>query len=259
MSGTSWKADITQHPGISTPNTLGLLIVLVLLFSTIAADNSTATSANTFWDHLEYYLSTYGYWALFFVILLEDFGLPLPGETMLLASSYMAASGKMQTFDIFIIAVIAAILGDNIGYFIGFKGGRKFLTKFGHYIFLDEQHLHRLDAFFTKHGALIIIPARFIDGLRQLNGLLAGMSRLPWHKFLVYNIIGAVFWVGGWMLLIHILYSQASQYLGVVKNIQTYLFILLIILILGAGIRLIYHHFFSSGKASKKTADEQGS
>lgn len=250
MSGFSWKRNITPRTQILTPKTFGVVIIFMLLIS------AHGTETSNFWNHLEYYLKTYGYWALFFVIFLEDFGLPLPGETMLLASSYMAASGKMHTVDIFIIAVIAAILGDNIGYFIGFKGGRKFLTKFGHYIFLDEQRLHRLDAFFTKHGASIIIPARFIDGLRQVNGLLAGMSRLPWHKFLIYNIIGAVFWVGGWMLLIQILYSQASQYLGVVKNIQTYLFILLILLIVLAVLRLIYHHYFSSDRSSKETAEE---
>ena len=233
-----------------------ILLVFAVVGTTMAAPSNTVADSNTFWTHLQYYLQTYGYWALFFVIFLEDFGLPLPGETMLLASSYMAAAGKMQTVDIFIIAVIAAILGDNLGYFIGLKGGRKFLTKYGHYIFLDQKRLHHLDEFFTRHGASIIIPARFIDGLRQVNGLLAGMSRLPWYRFVIYNVLGAVLWVGGWMALIQVLYSQASQYLGVVKNIQTYLFVLLILLIAGAIARLIYRHYFPSDDHSGNTAEE---
>lgn len=233
-----------------------ILLVFAVVTTTTANASNTVAGGSTFWTHLQYYLQTYGYWALFFVIFLEDFGLPLPGETMLLASSYMAAAGKMHTIDIFIIGVVAAILGDNLGYFIGLKGGRKFLTKYGHYIFLDQKRLHRLDEFFTKHGASIIIPARFIDGLRQVNGLLAGMSRLPWHRFILYNVLGAILWVGGWMALIQVLYSQARQYLGVVKNIQTYLFVLLILLIAGAIGRLIYRHYFSSDDHSGKTSEE---
>ena len=233
-----------------------MLLVFAVVATTTAAGSSTAATNSPFWTHLQSYLQRYGYWALFFVIVLEDFGLPLPGETMLLASSYMAAAGKMHTIDIFVIAVVAAILGDNLGYLIGLKGGRKFLAKYGHYIFLNQQRLHHLDEFFTRHGASIIIPARFIDGLRQVNGLLAGMSRLPWRKFVLYNVLGAILWVGGWMALIRILYSQASQYLGVVKNIQTYLFILLILLIVGALIRLIYHHYTSTDDHSEKTAEE---
>lgn len=233
-----------------------ILLVFAVVSTTTAAGSNAVVGNSTFWHHLQHYLQTYGYWALFFVIFLEDFGLPLPGETILLASSYMAAAGKMDTIDIFIIAVIAAILGDNLGYLIGLKGGRKFLTKYGHYIFLDEDRLHHLDSFFTKHGASIVIPARFIDGLRQVNGLLAGMSRLPWRKFVLYNVLGAILWVAAWMALIQILYTQASQYLGVVKNIQTYLFILLILLIAGAIGRLIYRHYFPSDDHSEKTAEE---
>ncbi|HKI46767.1 MAG TPA: DedA family protein [Balneolales bacterium] len=233
-----------------------ILLVFAVVGTTMAVGNNTAADSTTFWTHLQYYLQTYGYWALFFVIFLEDFGLPLPGETMLLASSYMAAAGKMHTIDIFVIAVLAAILGDNLGYFIGLKGGRKFLTKYGHYIFLDQERLHHLDDFFSRHGASIIIPARFIDGLRQVNGLLAGMSRLPWHKFVIYNVLGAILWVGGWMALIRILYTQASQYLGVVKNIQTYLFVLLVLLIVGAVGRLIYRHYFPSDDHPEKAAEE---
>jgi membrane protein DedA with SNARE-associated domain len=99
---------------------------------------------------------------------------------------------------VFLVGVVAAVIGDNVGFAVGHFGGRPLVERFGRYIFLTPQRLDRTEAFFDRHGGKIVTVARFVDGLRQLNGLLAGIVGMHWLKFLGYNALGAVLWVGTW-------------------------------------------------------------
>jgi membrane protein DedA with SNARE-associated domain len=143
-------------------------------------------------------LEHYGYLAVGGLVLVEDFGVPVPGEVMLIAAAAFAGSGNMNIAVVFLVAVLGATIGDNIGFAIGHFGGRPLAERFGRYIFLTPERLDRAEAFFNHHGGKVVAVARFIEGLRQINGLLAGIAGMHWLKFLGYNALGAVLWVGTW-------------------------------------------------------------
>jgi membrane protein DedA with SNARE-associated domain len=165
-------------------------------------------------------LNRYGYLAVGGFITLEDFGIPLPGETILIAAAVYAGAGKLNIIAVLVIGVVAAVLGDNIGYLIGTYGGRRVVERWGRYVFITPERLDKAEAFFQRRGGWIVVIARFIEGLRQLNGIIAGTSSMPWRKFVVYNILGAVLWVGTWASLgyfagnhIDVIYEQINKYL----------------------------------------------
>jgi membrane protein DedA with SNARE-associated domain len=146
-------------------------------------------------------LEQYGYLGVAGMLFLEDFGVPVPGEIMLIAAAVFAGAGQMNIAVVFLVAVLAAVIGDNIGFTVGHFGGRPLAERFGRYIFLTPQRLDRAETFFNRHGGKVVAAARFIDGLRQINGLLAGIAGMHWLKFLAYNALGAVLWVGAWCAL----------------------------------------------------------
>ena len=143
----------------------------------------------------------YGYFAVGGLLLLESMGIPFPGETTLIAAAVFAGIGQLNIFIVIIIGVIAAILGDNIAFAIGNFGGKRLLNRYGKYIFLPPERYAKFEEFFNRNGGKVVIVARFIDGLRQLNGIIAGSSDMKWSKFIVFNTIGAFLWVLTWTLL----------------------------------------------------------
>jgi membrane protein DedA with SNARE-associated domain len=143
-------------------------------------------------------LDRWGYFAVAGVIGVESFGVPAPGQTIMVAAAIYAGAGRLNVFAVAAIAFVAAVLGDNIGYWIGVRGGRKLALRWGRYVFLTPERLHRAEGFFARRGGRVVMIARFIDGLRQLNGVIAGITAMPWRTFLIYNAIGAALWVGVW-------------------------------------------------------------
>jgi membrane protein DedA with SNARE-associated domain len=93
---------------------------------------------------------------------------------------------------------VGAVLGDNIGFAIGHFGGRRLVERYGRYVFLTPERLEKTTRFFDRHGGKIIIVARFIEGLRQANGIIAGTTGMHWSRFLIFNAIGAALWVAVW-------------------------------------------------------------
>jgi membrane protein DedA with SNARE-associated domain len=146
-------------------------------------------------------LERYGYLGVGGMLFLEDFGVPVPGEIMLIAAAVFAGAGQMNIAVVFGVAVLAAVVGDNIGYVVGHFGGRPLAERFGRYVFLTPERLDRAEKYFNVHGGKIVAIARFVDGLRQVNGLLAGIVGMHWLKFLGYNALGAVLWVATWCSL----------------------------------------------------------
>jgi membrane protein DedA with SNARE-associated domain len=143
-------------------------------------------------------LEHYGYLAVGGFVLLEDFGVPVPGETMLISAALFAGAGHLNIAVVIVVAVLGAVIGDNIGYAVGRLGGRPLAERWGRYVFLTPARLDRAETFFDAHGGKVVAIARFIEGLRQVNGLLAGIAGMHWLKFLGFNALGAVLWVGTW-------------------------------------------------------------
>lgn len=147
---------------------------------------------------IHHFVVDYGYLAVFLGIFLEDFGLPTPGETMLIAGSVMASRGSFNIYWMLLIAWTAAVTGDSIGYLIGATGGHRLLVRFGSRIGITLERLQKVEEFFARYGDAVIVFARFFVILRQLNGIVAGSLEMPWPRFFLYNSIGAALWVGFW-------------------------------------------------------------
>jgi membrane protein DedA with SNARE-associated domain len=151
-----------------------------------------------FLDSLRPVLDQYGYLAVTGFVLLEDFGVPVPGETILILGAVYAGTGRLQIWLVGLLGFLGAVVGDNIGFAIGHFGGRALVERYGRYVFLTPERLDKTTDFFERHGGKIIIVARFIEGLRQANGIIAGISGMHWARFVVFNAIGAALWVGVW-------------------------------------------------------------
>jgi membrane protein DedA with SNARE-associated domain len=161
---------------------------------------------------LQAYLNHYGYWAVFGALLLEGFGMPVPGETLLIASALLASRGEMHIVPVLLVACVAAVTGDNIGYAIGRFGGRKLVLRHGRYALITEQRLQKAEGFFRRYGGAVVVAARFLAGLRQLNGIVAGTVKMRWRRFLIYNMLGALLWVGFWGVLFYELGEKAARF-----------------------------------------------
>ncbi len=136
----------------------------------------------------------YGYAVVFGGVFLENTGLPVPGETVLLAGAALAHHGQLSLGWVIVTAIAAAILGDNLGFFIGRRGGRRIAERHGWRIGLTPDRLIQFDRFFDKHGPKTVFAARFITGLRVVGAVLAGGSGMAWPTFIFYNATGAIVW-----------------------------------------------------------------
>jgi membrane-associated protein len=145
---------------------------------------------------LRRYFAEYGYWTVAVVLLLENAGIPLPGETTLLFAAFMAFSGHQLTLTgVIVVGVIACTIGDNIGYWIGHHGGRPLLEHQRRIFRISDEHLARGEQFFVRYGSFTVFFARFVFGMRIIAGPLAGVLKMPWKKFVLFNFLGAVLWV----------------------------------------------------------------
>jgi membrane protein DedA with SNARE-associated domain len=146
------------------------------------------------WSLIEPFLASYGAFAIFVMTYLESLGLPLPGETGVIAAALLAAKGELSIGPVYLAVLSGAILGDSTGYLIGRAGGQALLRKFGTYIGLGPDKLDRIETRFRTSGLWLVTIARFLPVMRQINGLLCGSLALPWHRFLLAQGLGAVLW-----------------------------------------------------------------
>jgi membrane protein DedA with SNARE-associated domain len=177
--------------------------------------------------HLAPLLDHYGYLAVGGFITLEDFGIPVPGETILIAAAVYAGAGRLNIFAVAVIAIVAAVIGDNIGYAIGRFGGRALVLRFGKYVRLTSERLDKAEGFFRRYGGIVVTVARFIEGLRQANGIVAGISRMPWPKFLAFNALGATLWVGTWASIGYLAGDHITAIYNTITRYSLYLLIAL--------------------------------
>jgi membrane protein DedA with SNARE-associated domain len=151
-----------------------------------------------FLNSLAPYLKHYGYLSVAVIVMIESFGPPLPGETIIIAASIYAGAGSLNIWLVALVAFAAAVIGDNLGYLIGRKGGHALVERYGKYIGATPERYGKAEDFFKRHGSWIVIVARFIEGLRQLNGIIAGTAEMPWRKFAAAQALGAAIWVATW-------------------------------------------------------------
>ena len=175
--------------------------------------------ADQLFDLLRQFFDVYGYWTLVIILLLENTGLPVPGETTLLFASFLAYSEReLHIGYIILFGTIACTLGDNIGYLIGHRGGRPLLDRYQRFFHVRQSTIGRGERLFRRHGSVTIFFARFIFGLRIIAGPLAGVMRMPWRKFALFNFLGASVWVTVISLVGYFFGSQWDLVLAIVKR-----------------------------------------
>lgn len=146
-------------------------------------------------ENLQYLIATYGYWAVGGIVGLESLGLPLPGETALvLAALYAGSHHELSILGIIISAATGAILGDNVGYWLGPEFGYRFLRRYGGYVGLSDIRIKLGQYLFLRHGTKVVFLGRFVAVLRVLAAFLAGANQMDWRRFLFANAAGGIIW-----------------------------------------------------------------
>jgi membrane protein DedA with SNARE-associated domain len=181
-----------------------------------------------------------GYYGLALLVLIEGFGVPAPGETAIIVAAGYAGHGRLNIVVVAIVAFLAAVVGDSIGFWIGRAGGRRLVLRFGRFVRLTEARLTRAEQFMSRRGPIVVAAARFIEGLRQLNGVVTGVTGMRWPKFVLFNAIGAALWVGAWTTAGYLAGDHIKAIEATVHQYQWYA--------IGAGVLVIagwiaIHHF----------------
>jgi membrane protein DedA with SNARE-associated domain len=176
-------------------------------------------------------LEHFGLWAILALVLLEDFGIPVPGETVLIAGAIFAGSGQLNIVAVGVVGFVAAVVGDNIGYGIGRFGGRALVERWGKYVFITPERLDKAEAFFKRHGGKIITIARFIEGLRQAIGIFAGITDMHWLRFVAFNALGAALWVGTWVSIGYFAGQHITTIYNAITRYSLYVAIAAVVLI----------------------------
>jgi len=152
-------------------------------------------ATTTFLGELQQLVTLHGYWVVGLIVGLESLGLPLPGETILvLAAIYAATEPSFNIWVVIAVAAFGAIIGDNIGYWLGSKYGYALLLRYGERIGMFEPRIKLGQYLFVRHGAKVVFLGRFVALLRILAAFLAGLNRMPWRAFLMANATGGVIW-----------------------------------------------------------------
>ncbi len=145
-------------------------------------------------DLLQDIAREYGYWAVFCGILLENMGIPIPGETVTLVGGFLAGNQELNVWYVFAAAMVGAIVGDSGGYWLGYYGGWPLLVKIGGWLRVSESSLEEVRDRFSQNAGKAVLLGRFVALLRVFAGPLAGITRMPYYRFLICNAIGAATW-----------------------------------------------------------------
>jgi len=162
------------------------------------------------------YIGHMGYWGIFFLMFLESTFFPFPSEIIMIPAGYLAFKGEMNVYLVVIVGILGSVLGALFNYYLALYFGRKFILKYGKYVFIKEETLDKLEAFFTKHGELSTFNGRLIPGIRQLISLPAGLAKMNVVTFSLYSALGAGIWVIVLVVLGYLLGSNEaliSEYL----------------------------------------------
>jgi membrane protein DedA with SNARE-associated domain len=205
-------------------------------------------------------LDHYGYWAIALLILLENIGIPvIPGETALLAGSIFAGTGRagLNVVGVGIVAVVAAVAGAEIGYLIGRTAGRELILRHGKYVLIKPHHLERAEATVSRYGGIVVVVARFIVVLRELNGIVSGITGMRWVTFLFFNVVGACAWVATWLTIGYVAGDHITTIYSGINRYALYVLIALAVLLAAyIGRRLIRRRRAARAIAEPAKADD---
>ena len=146
---------------------------------------------------MTHFIQDYGLFFLFGIVCLESAGLWLPGETALIAAAVYASKGHLSITAVVVVAAAAAIIGDNIGYWLGREGGRRLLYRYAVLRRFADKVLPPAERFFERHGGKAVFFARFFGGVRVTGAWMAGITRMSWWRFLFWNAAGGIVWAIG--------------------------------------------------------------
>jgi len=140
-------------------------------------------------------VSSFGYFGIFVMMFLESTVVPIPSEIVMIPAGYLAANGEMNIYIVLFMGIFGSLAGAVFNYYLALKYGRPFLSKYGKYIFFNEQTQKKIDDFFLKHGHISTFSGRLIPGVRHLISIPAGLARMNFFKFTFYTTLGAGIWV----------------------------------------------------------------
>jgi membrane protein DedA with SNARE-associated domain len=188
-------------------------------------------------QHLMAYFDRYGYWTVFGGLLLENAGVPVPGETILLLASFLASSKhELSLPRIMLVAVAAAVCGDNIGYAFGRYFGRPLLNRYQGLFRISEETIRRGETLIKRRGALAIFLARFIAGLRIVAGPIAGILNMDWRRFVVFNLLGGIAWVSAVSLIGYFFGGRIHWVIRIMGRINFLVLLIIVLIAIGARI-----------------------
>jgi membrane protein DedA with SNARE-associated domain len=199
-------------------------------------------------SHVHAAIAHYGYAAVGLGILLEDFGLPTPGETLLIAGAIAASQGDLNIWLLLFLGWLGGTVGDNIGYAIGYNGGHRLMLRYGGRIGITDAKLKLVEGFFARYGGWVIVFARFVVVARQFNGIVAGTLEMPWWRFVTLNAIGAALWVGFWGGLAYVLGKRFYILLRHFNEYRPYVFATI-----GVAVLIAAGYFIWRWQRRKKT------
>ena len=181
-------------------------------------------------DFLRQHFTTHGYWTLAITLLLENAGIPLPGETMLLFASFLAFKHQQLSLGLIILVGTAACtLGDNIGYWIGNRGGRPLLHRYQKVFWISDERIARGEKMFDRFGPATVFFARFVFGMRIIAGPLAGVLRMQWRRFVLFNFLGAALWVTVISSVGYLFGQHWHRLLRIVSRVNAAIFVVAVI------------------------------
>jgi membrane protein DedA with SNARE-associated domain len=203
-------------------------------------------------------LQTYGYWIIFVAVGLESMGVPFPGETALLAGAIYAGVTHQLSIPLVIAAAAAgAILGDNLGFTIGYRGGYPLIQRIGRVLHLDLSGLRYTQRFFEHHGDKTVFVGRFFSILRTYVALFAGINRMRWRTFLIFNAAGGITWA--------LLYGLLGYFLGsspalsvILRVLGTSGIVLLVAVVIGVAILLVVRRSRLEAVLRRDAQEKQG-
>ena len=139
-------------------------------------------------------IEQYGYLVVFFGVMLGTAGIPFPSAAILLTAGVLAQQGHLDPRDAIVFGILGAIVGNQIGYWVGHKGGRRLVLKWGRYVRLTPERLERVEQLLVRHGGKAVFTARFFSVSRVLEAVVAGISRMQWSTFFLYSALGGAVW-----------------------------------------------------------------
>ena len=178
----------------------------------------------------------YGLVIIMAAVAVEGFGIPAPGQTLLVVGAILAARGKFDITLLLVSAWFATVIGNLIGFYLGRLGGSRLLTRLP----VNPGHLKRMEALCTRYGIVVVLVARFIDGMRQLSNFIVGILQMPPALFLVMTSVGAALWVGVWGLGAYLLDQHVHALALDVKHLAPYSWAATLLVVLLLGIYMFY-------------------